>query len=89
MVLIVVSCSFEPNGSISRPSHQSTAIGKDGVGLESICDKDALECIILYFYIMCSHMNYFKYTTLLEQFSDHFQLNNVKIIVVIYLHVHG
>ena len=52
MVLIVVSCCFESNGSIAWPSHQSTAINKDGIWLKSICDKDSLECIILK--ILCS-----------------------------------
>ena len=52
MILIVVSCCFESNGSIAWPSHQSTAINKDGIWLKSICDKDSLECIILK--ILCS-----------------------------------
>ena len=47
MVLIEVACSFESNDCISRPSHQSTAIGENSVRLETICDDKPLEGVIL------------------------------------------
>ena len=47
MVLVEVSCGFESNGRISRPSHQSTAIGENSVRLETICYDKPLEGVIL------------------------------------------
>jgi hypothetical protein len=41
----------------------------------------------MYYSVLCVAiiiMNRYKYTALLEQFSDHFQLNNNNIIIVRY-----
>ena len=47
VVLMEIPRALESNGGISRPSHQSTAIGEESIRLEPICDHQALESVVL------------------------------------------